>query len=190
MINMCRSGIIHFLLVTELIFSHNPKANGKTLLGTRMMLTSGLVMTDKNPSSLQHPIQCRPLQNQNPVGNTKPKSVRTMCEKKLFLHPLFSSTSLPNESLARGWLYRTPWWAKTTWNISTTRIQCGKKIDKWNKKRVITTSAALHQQLRSVLEAVSLFTSPFIRFLSLLMCLSHSPPPLTENKQRPKISYQ
>ncbi len=65
-----------------------------------------------------------------------------------------------------------------------------KKIDKRNKKRVITTSAALHQQLRSVLEAVSLFTSPFIRFLSLLMCLSHSPPPLAKNKQRPKISYQ
>lgn len=66
----------------------------------------------------------------------------------------------------------------------------GEKIDKWNKKRVITTSAALHQWLPSVLEAVSLFTSPFIRFPSLLMCLSHSPPPLTKSKQRPKISYQ
>lgn len=95
----CRN---HSFLVGHCRAYFHPKVNGKTLLGTRMMPTSGLVMTDKNPSSLQHPIQCRPLQNQNPVGNTKPKSVRTMCEKKLFLHPLFSFTSLPNESLACG----------------------------------------------------------------------------------------
>lgn len=186
---MCCAGIIHFLLVTELIFSHNPKANGKTLLGTRMMLTSGLVMTDKNPSSLQHPIQCRPLQNQNPVGNTKPKPVRSVRRSSFYI----LSSLLP--------AFQTNHWpvADCTAHLDEQRppgtylpreYNVGKKIDKWNKKRVITTSAALHQQLRSVLEAVSLFTSPFIQFLSLLMCLSHSPPPLTENKQRLKISYQ
>lgn len=56
------------------------------------------------------------------------------------------------------------------------------KIDKWNWKRIITTSAALHRRLRSVLEAASLFTSPFILSVSLFMCLSRYPPPLPKEQ--------
>lgn len=32
---MCRAGIIHFLLVTELIFSHNPKSQWKNPIGNQ-----------------------------------------------------------------------------------------------------------------------------------------------------------